>query len=176
MVKTKNSNIIIILTIIIIIIIIVFLLKKFLNNNIKESFKNASQQEEQDETKWITSPILSIDSSTAKTTTIALGSIYKTYLLYSSTTTFSPQTFILTDLGILYSGFRVQVISNSNSLSRTFMVPSGSNVRIISNGESGYNNPTQNITLTGTTGKLVQLLFVYLNGTPIWIIYNLISF
>lgn len=56
------------------------------------------------------------------------------------------------------------------------MVPSGSNVRIISNGESGYNNPTQNITLTGTTGKLVQLLFVYLNGMPIWIIYNLISF
>ena len=56
------------------------------------------------------------------------------------------------------------------------MVPSGSNVRIISNGESGYNNPIQNITLTGTTGKLVQLLFVYLNGAPTWIIYNLISF
>jgi hypothetical protein len=172
MVKTKNSNIIIILTIIIIIIIIVFLLKKFLNNNIKESFKNASQQEEQDETKWITSPILSIDSSTAKTTTIALGSIYKTYLLYSSTITFSTQTFILTDLGILYSGFRVQVVSIGDSHDKIFNTLAGSNVQLIVN----HYAPTTNTAVTGSSGRLIQLLFVYLNGVPTWIMYMAFSF
>lgn len=172
MVKTKNSNIIIILTIIIIIIIIVFLLKKFLNNNIKESFKNASQQEEQDESKWSTSPILPIDSSTAKTTTIALGSIYKTYLLYSSTTAFNPQTFMLTDLGILYSGLRIQVVSIGDEQTKIFNTLAGSNVQLIVN----HYAPSTNQQITGSSGRLVQLLFVYLNGVPTWIMYMSFSF